>query len=592
MKYLSFLFFCVFQCVLGQTPSSFIVHSHNDYVQDVPYWKAFSSGATSIEADVFLKDGALYVTHHENEIEEGKQLENAYLHPLEVSLAAPYTFPEQLQLLIDVKSDAYTTLDALIEILKKYPKITNNKKVKIVISGNRPKVEEYTNYPDFIYFDYQQLTPITDTATLDKIAMVSLSFGSVSAWNGLGRLTAPDAEKVTATIAKAHALHKPFRFWGTPDTKTAWSTFVRLGVDVINTDHPFYCVQYVSSLHKRTHENTVFSKVYTPTYASDGKDSKVDRVIFMIGDGNGLSQISAAVLANGGTSSLSQLKNIGFIKTQSADDFTTDSAAGATAMATGTKTNNRAIGVDAKGNRKQSLVELLADKKFATALVTTDEISGATPSSFYAHRVDRSEKEGILEDLTNSKLYLAIARGGDATDANFGFTRVNARNELERTKADKLLYLVNEEDYKKDVEKNELSLWTKTALNILKEKAKKSFIMIEGANIDSNGHTNNVKGIIEEGIGFDKAIGVALAFADKNPNTLVIITADHETSGFSLPHGANGGASIEGDFNSHDHSATMVPIFAYGPQSDTFQGIYENNEVFYKILKALEVTAK
>ena len=113
-------------------------------------------------------------------------------------------------------------------------------------------------------------------------------------------------------------------------------------------------------------------------------------------------------------------------------------------------------------------------------------------------------------------------------------------------------------------------------------------MMIEGAQIDSGGHSNNVGTIVTEGIDFDRAITKAIQFADQNPGTLVVITADHETSGFGIPQGDLKSHKIEGDFITNDHTATMVPIFSYGAHSQDFQGVYENTEVFHKILSLLK----
>lgn len=114
------------------------------------------------------------------------------------------------------------------------------------------------------------------------------------------------------------------------------------------------------------------------------------------------------------------------------------------------------------------------------------------------------------------------------------------------------------------------------------------FAMMEGAQVDSYGHFNDVGGIISEGIDFDKAVTKAIMFADTHPGTLVIVTADHETSGFSILQGNLKNHEIEGDFPTSDHTATMVPVFAYGPQSHEFSGVYENNEIYHKILKVLQ----
>ena len=246
-------------------------------------------------------------------------------------------------------------------------------------------MKEYIDYPDFIFFDYQSLQPVNNTEVLEKIALVSLSFKNYSEWNGKGRLTSQDFISVTEAINKAHALNKPFRFWATPDSKSAWKAFVDMGVDYINTDMPNECVTYVTSLKDRVVQNSVFSKVYYPNFKVDQAKRVPKNIILMIGDGNGLTQISSTVLANNGELSLTQLKSLGFIKTQSADDFTTDSAGAGTAIATGQKTNNRAIGTSKKGVPILNLTEILSEKGFYTGVITTDEITGATPSSFYAH---------------------------------------------------------------------------------------------------------------------------------------------------------------------------------------------------------------
>ena len=107
---------------------------------------------------------------------------------------------------------------------------------------------------------------------------------------------------------------------------------MHLGLDFINTDQPFVCNHYLKTLSHREYKNQTLSEVYRPTFSSDGKKGKVENIILLIGDGNGLAQISATALANNGALSLTQLKSIGFMKTQSSDDFTTDSAAAGTAI--------------------------------------------------------------------------------------------------------------------------------------------------------------------------------------------------------------------------------------------------------------------
>jgi alkaline phosphatase len=326
---------------------------------------------------------------------------------------------------------------------------------------------------------------------------------------------------------------------------------------------------------------------------SDKKNTVVKNVILLIGDGNGLSQISAALLSNGGQMTLSQLKSIGLIKTQAADDFITDSAAAGTALATGIKTHNRAIGVDSSDKPIDNIMEILNSRGFNTGCITTDVIIGATPATFYAHQKDRSMDAEIANDLLNSKLNLFMGGGKNDFAAGFSktdFSILNSIDEVAKSKKEKVGCFFSDNSVPGVLKGRGtlLSEATKSGLDFLSAKNKPFFLMVEGAQIDNNGHANNVGGIVSEGIDFDQAITEAIKFADKTANTLVIITADHETSGFSIPQGNLKEKMIEGDFTSFDHTGTLVPIFSYGPHSDFFTGVYENNEVFYKIKQVLD----
>ncbi|HLW19276.1 MAG TPA: alkaline phosphatase, partial [Cyclobacteriaceae bacterium] len=113
-------------------------------------------------------------------------------------------------------------------------------------------------------------------------------------------------------------------------------------------------------------------------------------------------------------------------------------------------------------------------------------------------------------------------------------------------------------------------------------------LMVEAANIDSGGHSNNTSTIVSEMLDFDEAIGAVIQFADEHPGTLVLITADHETGGVSMPQGDTASNTVELAYHSDDHTGIMVPIFAYGAHADEFRGVYENTEVFHKIMKLLK----
>lgn len=567
-----------------------MAHSHNDYEQKVPFWYAFGAGATSIEADVYLVKNELFVSHEQKDIQKERTFDNLYLKSIEKAIELGIIKDQPLQILIDLKTEGETTLKKVVEEISKHPKITAHKNVRFVISGNKPSPEKFTSYPEFIYFDYQSLDQLTEKQW-EKVALLSLNFKAFSVWNGKGGLTEEDLPKVQEVIKKAKAFKKPFRFWAIPDGKTSWEFFAHAGVDFINTDHPKECADYIAKLEQRTFKNTIASEVYQPKFLYEKQNVPVKNVILMIGDGNGLSQISSSVLANKGQLTLTQLKNIGLIKTTAADNFTTDSAAGASAFATGQKTKNRFIGVDPSGKPLPNMTEILSEKGFSTAIITTDEIVGATPSAFYAHQKDRGMEKEIAQDLTKAKLNF-FAAGGKSKVSNLkDFKTAENTKQIAESKAEKLAYYFSDNGVPQVLKGrgNLLAETVESSLQFLINKKKPFFMMVEAAQIDSGGHGNNVGTIVTEGIDFDRAITKVIQFADQNPGTLVVITADHETGGFSIPHGDMATCTIEGDFTTDDHSATLIPVFSYGPKSENFTGVYQNNEIFHKILNALKL---
>ncbi len=226
------------------------IHSHNDYEQEFPFWTAYKAGARSIEVDIYLRNDTLYATHDVAEIDSERQLANLYLMPLRSVIADALNEEiTPIQLLIDIKSDAHSTLSRLIEILAKYPDITSNNRVSLVISGNRPDPEEYVNYPDYIQFDYQSLDIIADPAIWVKVDLISLPFYNYSEWDGKKPISHKERIKIESIIRIANEQGRPLRFWATPDSELAWQTFTDLGLCFINTDHPFECAAYLKSTH-------------------------------------------------------------------------------------------------------------------------------------------------------------------------------------------------------------------------------------------------------------------------------------------------------------------------------------------------------
>ncbi len=217
-------------------------HSHNDYRQPAPFTAAWQQGFGSIEADVHLVDGVLLVAHGEPELAAKKQLDSLYLLPLNEIVKWFKGFPyadstRSLQLMIDIKSDTKSTLAALVELLKEYPALTGSKKLRIVISGNRPSPENFRAYPAYIWFDGLFGQKYTE-AEWARIPMISTDFRDWSTWNGIGPMQPADAHRVDSLISAAHNRQKKVRFWNAPDVAACWRTLLDAGADYINTDQP------------------------------------------------------------------------------------------------------------------------------------------------------------------------------------------------------------------------------------------------------------------------------------------------------------------------------------------------------------------
>jgi alkaline phosphatase len=232
-------------------PRSALVHAHNDYRREPPFVLAHTSGAASIEADIFLRDNELKVAHSSLELKSAPALLDAYILPLaeifEKNGGRAWKNSSQiLCLLVDIKSEARPALDKLVQILSKYPQVfdpsVNPLAVRVVISGNRPPPEEFSQYPSFILFDGAALD--YSPAELEKIFMISFRWNRYSSWKGRGRMSEKDRRRLAGTIEAVHALGKPLRFWASPDNPAAWRLLAEMGIDYINTDHPAECTAF------------------------------------------------------------------------------------------------------------------------------------------------------------------------------------------------------------------------------------------------------------------------------------------------------------------------------------------------------------
>ena len=356
----------------------------------------------------------------------------------------------------------------------------------------------------------------------------------------------------------------------------------------------------IEELDKSRYENTVFYEVKNYTKKNSNK-TKVKNIIFLIGDGMGASQVYAGLVANKGELYLRTMPVAGFNKTNSIDDLITDSAAGATAFSIGEKTYNGAIGVDADTIPKKTLLEIAVEKGLGTGLVSSCAITHATPASFIAHQPNRNMYEEIAADFLNTDIDVFIGGGKnhfnkrkDGRDLLFeleikGYEVVTTMDSLEFTKGEKVAALIHEEHPQPAMlgRGDMLKTASEFAINNLNKNKNGFFLMIEGSQIDWGGHDNNVPYIVTEMLDFDQALGEVLKFAAKDGETLVVVTADHETGGLSISGGDLASGVVEGEFTSGGHSGVMVPVFAYGPQAELFGGIMENTDIYHKFMQAL-----
>ena len=326
------------------------------------------------------------------------------------------------------------------------------------------------------------------------------------------------------------------------------------------------------------------------------KSPKVKNVIFMIGDGMGLNQIYAGMTANGGTLNIERCTHIGLAKTYSANSYITDSAAGGTALATSNKTNNGMIGMNADSVAVKSILELAEEAGMATGLVATVRITHATPAAFYAHQVNRGMYEEIATDMLTSGVDFFVGGGRNNFEVrkdslNISDSLRNANYNIvysiDSVEAPVLLpfgALCADGDMPKASERGDfLPRAVDLAIKSLDARGEGFFLMVEGSQIDYQGHGNNTEGVVDEVLDFDRAIKVALDFAERDGNTLVVITADHETGGMTIMDGSYADSTVVAQFNTGGHTGTMVPIYSYGPQCAKFTGIMENTEIPFRI---------
>lgn len=345
-----------------------------------------------------------------------------------------------------------------------------------------------------------------------------------------------------------------------------------------------------------------------------------NNIILMIGDGMGVSQVTAGRIVKGELA-MERLETIGLMTTHSADELVTDSAAAVTAMATGTKTRNKALSVSPDGQPLKTVAEFAREQGQAVGLVAACSLTHATPAGFAAHVPSRYMQQQIAEQIVAADFQVLFGGGrawflpkpetgapmqteADQSSAGYGKQetsvgeRTDGKNllrELRRTMP--VAETAEEFDALEDTDSAAALLWTLhpppaaqrsvslaeqtiKALEILSRDEDGFFLMVEGSQIDWAGHDRNRQWLLEEMVDFDNAVAAAADFIAVHPDTLLVVTSDHECGGFALHNGSVEERRLDdAGFTRGQHTGTLVPLFASGPGAEIFGGVIDNTDL-------------
>jgi alkaline phosphatase len=336
------------------------------------------------------------------------------------------------------------------------------------------------------------------------------------------------------------------------------------------------------------------------------KDKPLNLIIF-IGDGMGTSQVYAAMTTSGYSMTFPYFPVTGFSITYSLNSYITDSAAGGTALSTGEKTNNGMLAMRPDSTEIQTIMELAKKKGLSTGIISTSSVTHATPASFIAHVGSRGDYEDIAKFYMNGTADVFI--GGGKKSFTERKDKANLAEELKKKGYD---VVYNMDDMKKSTSGHLAGLMadehmpyiingrdtafladaTSKAIQILSQNKKGFVLMVEGSEIDFGGHANNLDMVITETLDMDRAVRRAYNFARSGNKTLVVVTADHETGGLTLTGGDVKLKKTEGDFAYGEHSAVMVPVFAFGPGAINFTGVHQNTDLGKEFIDLLSLRNK
>ncbi len=319
-------------------------------------------------------------------------------------------------------------------------------------------------------------------------------------------------------------------------------------------------------------------------------------IILLIGDGMGQGALTLASLyAHGapGKLTLNQFPVCGLARTASANNKVTDSAASGTALAGGYKTNNGMIGKTPDKVSRKSFAALARESGRSIGIMTTDALTGATPAAFLAHADHRNQAEKIAADLSAAKSMILIGsdpkpflpkkEGGRRTDSRnllaelqkAGYRETATPEALKQVPADVPVY-----GFIPDWNNTTLlSRFASAAFEKLNANPKGFFLMVEGHYPDKGGHGNNPDQSVNGVLMNDFLAKAALDFAMKHPDTLVVVTADHETGGLCVAPNKANPRKPHIHYMTGNHTGEPVDIYAFGPGADRFNAVLENTDI-------------
>ena len=343
----------------------------------------------------------------------------------------------------------------------------------------------------------------------------------------------------------------------------------------------------------------VFHKPYKVEKIAPPKGKKVKNVILMIGDGMSLAHMYTAWTANRGQLWLENAQYTGLSKTWCTNRLVCDSGSGGTALATGQKTCYHAVGTDPQGNPLTTLCDLAKAKGKSAGIAVTCRLWDATPCDFSCHNLDRDKEQELIGDYPTSGLDYAFGGGAkyfiNRADGRDIFKELEANgyhvsrtwDDLAAWKSGKVFAVPYDVDTPLPDERGDLlARASLKGIELLNQNRNGFFMMVEGSQLDDYGHFNQLDLLMKETLDFDQTIGKMMKWAAQDGETLVVVTADHETGGLTLVDGNKDEGKVTCCFSTKSHSGVMVPVYAFGPGSEQFSGIMENTDIFKKI-KAL-----